>query len=803
MIDDVAPLVSAGFAVHLLKERSKAPVHDGWSTLPVPTLADLRREYRDGLNVGLRLGEPSRVGGYYLHVLDLDIREGGDEARAALDALLPKWQSFPVVQSGSGGESRHVYFLTDRPFRSRKVRQSEDFVTVMQDGASKKKRAWEIELFGTGKQVAMPPSIHPSGQPYRWLTPFDLDMIDLGLGPVVPSETVAGWIDQKALVQISDDDAALIAAAAAEPVRIRSDKLDETLAALPLGRWCEDRDGWLKVGFALHHQFKGEQAGYDKWCEFSRQSNKFDDEIQRVTWDAMRGRPNPSTVRTLIRAANEVRQGATRQELAAIATISNASTDDTEHMATGFPTADVWTELLELTEDGAIKNSLHNIDIICHHDPRIVGLAQYNEFTGETVGRTRPIQTDKASRQLLGKTWDIKDPINGDLWTDKKDNQVRSILEAPRRLGGYGLKISDRDLTAAINNVAGNFAFHPVKEYLESLTWDGIPRCDTLFIDYLGATDDDYHRQVAGLTLMGAVTRVFEPGHKFDFVPIFEGFQGKRKSTFISILARTWFSELHGDFSDRKGMVEQMQGAWILELPELSTMQKAETQAIKAFVSAQSDKVRLAYGRRAEQFPRQCIMIGSTNEGQYLKDETGNRRFWPVRTNVTQIDTDRLKVEIDQIWAEVVFQYREMRKAQPTETLELYIRDSLVVKAAMMIQESRRIETPEDALSGKISHWLDKPQMVDDEIDGATAKPRNQTTLIEIWTDCMREPVARYDQRAAQTIGKAMRKLPNWTQFGGKTEVEGFGRQRVWHRIEDHITPVVQRAAATEDDELV
>jgi predicted P-loop ATPase len=190
----------------------------------------------------------------------------------------------------------------------------------------------------------------------------------------------------------------------------------------------------------------------------------------------------------------------------------------------------------------------------------------------------------------------VKDKARGDLWQDHNDLSVRAILEAPRGKGkpGYGLKVTDRDLTGGVEIVAHLNAFHPVRDYFEQLRWDGRERLSKVLIEYLACPDTPYHREVIGLMLTAAVARVYEPGHKFDNALIIEGKQGIRKSTFIRTLAKGWFSELHGDLGDQKKMVEQTVGFLILELPELTNLRRSEVEDTKSFLSRIEDTVRLA-----------------------------------------------------------------------------------------------------------------------------------------------------------------------------------------------------------------
>lgn len=312
MLDEAIRLAAIGFAVHWLREKKKSPVDEGWSSAPVHTPETLRQAYKPGYNVGIRLGEPSKIGGLYVHAVDFDVKDEAsrDEARAALVELLPEVDSLPTVLSGSGGASRHHYFLSDRPFRSRKLARSKGFIAST-DG--RKQRKWEIELFGTGKQVAAPPSIHPSGKPYRWARESDLDAAEMDLWPTIDASRIQAW---GASVEHTEDTADLESLAHNRPTDHTIDDARDLLNALSADddlreQWCEDREGWLKIGMALHHQFgTGEQAedAYDLWCEFSRQSPKFDEGVQRKTWDAFRPRADSVTLRTLTRVVNAARR---------------------------------------------------------------------------------------------------------------------------------------------------------------------------------------------------------------------------------------------------------------------------------------------------------------------------------------------------------------------------------------------------------------------------------------------------------------------------------------------------------------
>jgi putative DNA primase/helicase len=306
MLDYIAPFVEAGLAVHWLHPRTKRPIGEGWTEKPIWSLAALRTRYATGNNVGFRPGEPSRVDGHYVHVIDMDIRrpELASEAMAALRGAIPNVESLPTVQSGSGGESRHFYFLTAEPHGTIKIARSGGSFS---DAKDKKHWDWEIEVLGTGRNVVLPPSIHPdTGEPYRWLRPFDFDLIEMGVGPVIDADVIANWAPDPAAGPAADsDDDDLAALVRGEPLGLSDQEIGSTLAGLPLPDWCDDRDGWLKVGMALHHETGGSDAGLGKWLTFSRQCPaKFDESDTRRAWRRFASdRAGRVTFRTLLKAA--------------------------------------------------------------------------------------------------------------------------------------------------------------------------------------------------------------------------------------------------------------------------------------------------------------------------------------------------------------------------------------------------------------------------------------------------------------------------------------------------------------------
>ncbi|ESQ85438.1 hypothetical protein AEAC466_04545 [Asticcacaulis sp. AC466] len=831
MLSAAKPLIAAGLAIHWLRPKTKAP-YKGWAAAPVHTWQTAKEAYRRGQNIGIRTGEPSKTRWGYLHLIDMDIRDA-DQADAAWQVILDLWpdaRQAPYVISGSGGESRHLYFFTDKPFYKLTLGKSFGFTQVWSEEKHRnvKKYDWEVVLYGTNVQAVLPPSIHPdTGLEYRWGREIDFEALDLGMGPLLDSDDVAAWGALDNDLNEDDDDDDLNGLIKQRPMDLSDDEIDSIMEDLP-SDWVDDRDQWYQVGMALHHQYEGGALGFERWSEWSKGSEKYDPRDQARVWKSFKGAKRPLRMALLIKASKENRidrqfgdvdllDGDEDDDLADLlcADVGNKALvpyqekasptdillDDLEDLliasvppppikverARIAPDPD-WKTYFQLTDDG-LKASLHNVELIVRYDKRIRNVIGFNEFSQQIVrielaGRLKEarVGAKKPRRQLDDGFWTLRDEVKGDRWGDEHLAALRAMIEAPDSQGGYSLKVSDRDLKAAVLMVSRKRSFHPVKEYFDSLRWDGKPRLDRMFIDHLGAEDNAYHRQIARMTLVSAVTRIFEPGHKFDFVPILEGAQGKGKSTFIRILARDWYTELEGDFSDRKTMVEKMEGSMICELPELQGFSKHEVTTIKGFVSAATDRMRRPFASYAEDVPRQCIFMGTTNEGEYLRDPTGGRRFWPVFCTVEEIDFKRLQRDLDQLWAEAVYLYRNMRKTQPVGTLPLYLTEADARVEALAIQESRRQDTPEEMLAGQIEGWLNTPIAADfDDADDAEPRYRDVVCVLDVWVDMAGRDMASLDPRNSQLYARALRSVPGW-RAAGRDATARFGRQRVFRR---------------------
>lgn len=365
-------------------------------------------------------------------------------------------------------------------------------------------------------------------------------------------------------------------------------------------------------------------------------------------------------------------------------------------------------------------------------------------------------------------------------WTDADAAGLRWYLET-----AYGIK-GKQTIDDAFTTVANANAYDDVESYICSLRWDGTPRIERMWVKYLGAADSEYTRAVSRKSLVACVARALRPGVKYDTVLTLVGGQGYGKSTVLELLGRKWFNASLASFDRNKEASELIQGSWIVELGELAQLNHSELSAAKQFITRTTDRFRAAYGRYTEDYPRRCVFFGTTNRDDFLRDETGERRFWPlpITRKMQPEDFEEFAGLVDQFWAEAKAYYDlGERLFLDSETLEA---------AAKVLQEQYR---EDDGVEGMIRAFLEKPVPPDwyerDVVDRrawlsarkdfgtGTKEPlvcRDRICAREIWAEMYGKDLAYCDNRQSLAINKALSRL-GWIsgryRFGGD-----YGMQR-------------------------
>lgn len=334
----------------------------------------------------------------------------------------------------------------------------------------------------------------------------------------------------------------------------------------------------------------------------------------------------------------------------------------------------VWFNRLRQDLVGMPERNEANVIIALTSDVAFAGVLAFDDFSQEIVVR-QPLPWDTATGPFP-RPWEDADDVRTAEWL-----QLRGVNVAPLVVG------------RAVGAVAREHRIHPVRDWLEHLRWDGTPRIETWTSTYLGAVPTAFHHTVGALWLISAVARIFRPGVKADHMLILEGPQGARKSTAIKVLAgEDWFTDELPELGSKDAAIH-MQGVWIVEIAELDAIGRAEVSRIKAFLTRTTDRFRPPYGRYTVEVPRQCVFAGTVNPDTYLRDETGNRRFWPLRCGT--IDIAALARDRDQLWAEAVYRFRE--------GAIWWIDDPSILAEAAAAQEARY---QADAWDARIDRWL-------------------------------------------------------------------------------------------------
>lgn len=442
--------------------------------------------------------------------------------------------------------------------------------------------------------------------------------------------------------------------------------------------------------------------------------------------------------------------------------------------------SDEWKADLEYSKSGKLQCTIGNIILILENDPALRGHIVHDLFAGYdgVVG---------------GLPWNK----NATQWTDTDDANLRVWLEKNYDITGKE-KIAD-----ALTAVLTRRSYHPIRDYLNGLTWDGTPRLERLIIDYIGAEDTELNRVMTRKHFTAAVTRVFKPGCKYDYCLVMTGPEGAGKSTLLNKMGGQWFNDSITTTEGKEGM-DQLRRAWIIEMGELASIKRSDVESIKAYLSKRVDIYRAAYARRTAEHPRQCIFCGTTNEALFLKGDNGNRRFWIIAVDPTlrkytawqdAIDRDR-----DQLWAEAVHYYKQGEK--------LYLDDRLEAQAKQ--RQAEYNDDHDDPLADMLLNFLDAKLPADwetydlsrrrawwrdpDPLNADGTETRTRVSAVEFICERMGRDMADKEFKyLARKISNLIKALPNWEKVSTTKHCQNlYGIQRGYRRIVE--------AGSTEDD---
>ena len=433
---------------------------------------------------------------------------------------------------------------------------------------------------------------------------------------------------------------------------------------------------------------------------------------------------------------------------------------------------DWMTRLKYQPRSGQLENSVYNLNLILANDSDFRSFA-YNEMANR-IQVTGPLPWER--------------PEGNQFWRDADTAQLKSIIDIRY------LPFSSRNHDVAFTKIADDRHFHPVRDYLDSLPeWDGIERVEDLFIRYLQADDTPYVRAVTRMTFAAAVARVYVPGIKFDCVPVLDGDQGIGKSTIVKDLVTSeYYSETLSltDMDDKSG-AEKLQGFWAVEIGELAGMKKADIEKVKAFLSTCDDKYRPSYGKVVESHPRQCIIIATVNgERGYLRDITGNRRFWIIKLHQKkQKKTWDFTPEYRaQFWAEAKEIWKSGEKlyleGDLLEVAEEAQQSAMEVDERLgMVEEYLNTRLPDDWADMDLfqrRNFLQGSEFGMPEHKGAVM--RTEVSNAEIWCECYGKPLQELKPTDSYSIAALMAQLPNWERTTSIKRQPIYGRQRLYKK---------------------
>ncbi len=716
-----------GLAIVPLPPRCKRPVSEDWGE-HVITDPDAARAYYDehpDANIGIALG-PSRICS-----LDIDDAEAFDAVAAEFGIDLPALVASTPTIVGTG--QRLIFKVPDGIDL-----EYHSLTWPHRDDPKRRRTVFELRAACTGqaRQDVFPPSLHPdTGRAYYWLTRPN------GEFPEPPAWLLAIWRDWARLkpqLQAVCPWAAPAPAPAlpAEPRQPGSESVIDAWNAAHDVETALERYGYTRAGrrwLSPHSQTKlpgvSVLDGGRVWIHHASDPLCSDESGRPVNaFDLFAHYDHGGDLKKAAKAAAQLLglPAKARREKPAKAQESTApvvSGDNTQPALDRPSNFDLWAQFgLVLTDKGSPIMNLDNVVRSIEGDPDLRGRIWYDEFLDAIV-------TDWQGPRRQ--------------WKDADDVLLTLYLQRHVGLSRVGVATChDAALVAAFHDTRNE-----AKSWLEALAWDGVERLSNLMSDGFGATQSEYAAAVGRCWIVSMVARVMRPGCKVDTVPVIEGGQGAGKSTALSILGGKWFTECHESVTS-KDFYGILQGHMLVEISEMHSFTRAEVERIKGIISCQVDRYRKAYGRNTEDHPRQTVLVCTTNRDDWQRDDTGARRFWPVRCE--RVNLDWLREHREQLFAEAVSRYRagEPWWDVPTDA------------QAEAVEYRRDVDSWESI----IANWLvgnDRP------------------TTTDILADCLKLDIGRHDQMVQKRVGRIMRVL-GWRSYVAK--ISGGRSYRAWVR---------------------
>lgn len=685
-------LYRLGFGILWIKPKSKAPVKSKWTTGPRDSWENLKKSYKPGYNLGVRLGTPSMIGEKYLAVIDIDVKSTEkrhqEEAEKAVRELFPQLPSGVVqVLSGRGNGSSHIYIVTKAPAQPSKRKVSIDKVKVLMPSAPinpaqrealseedlnegwRMRAAWEVAVMGEGQQVVLPPSTHPdTNKEYAWKMQLRTatDLVEVEVGHKEKDLTRTTTEDWKP-----------------EEYDLISSSLPDDIVKIILDAEVEDRSAAVfKVVIAMIREGLTDRQIMTVLTDrtYALANAAFD----HAKTDSRERAANWIFNYTIKKARKETdARFQFNEEVEAVPLDEKG----VEAQRLEMITPPDWRNLIDKNgprgeNANKPKSTLKNIVLILTNEVSVDVFKRDSFAWRDFYAHSTPWGGVKDT--LLGDP----DALKIKYWLAQ-----RHRFEPKKEL-----------VYEAMNFLAERNSFDPVKEYLEGLPeWDGVNRLDTWLAEHFEAEGDpDYLAQVFRKWLTAMVMRIYSPGSKFDWMPIFEGKQGIGKSSIGRLLVgEKYFVDWLPDLSNKDSALS-LQGAWAVEFGELANLRKQDVEVAKAFISRTVDKVRPPYGRMQIESARRCVFFGTTNSETYLRDDSGNRRFKPVK--VGQLDFDALARDKEQLFAEAVCIYKNEFETERTMEIE---GTAKIYEA--QIQADKMVEDDSDLMKEEILDFIEKP----------------------------------------------------------------------------------------------